>query len=138
MAVQVTRLREEAIIIAAIRPPVMWHFEIQEMFRRVINLRNTIDHSVDYFLILDTSELNEAEFTFSDMLYTLTEARRTVHQRMGDMIPHLLMVCPESLVALAEKSMFQAQYKNEEISVLETLDQALNVARMQLMLMSPG
>jgi hypothetical protein len=126
MTIVVERLPEEPIIVAVWQEPMDFRTEVPEMFQQVLALRDTIEDSDRYFLIMDISSV---KVSFSDVVYALGESRVARDQRRADLPLSLLLVGSGPLLELAAKAMSQAQYGGYGMRLCASMEDALAAVR---------
>ncbi len=132
MTIQVSQLPDEAIITAIFEPPMNLHEEIPWMFQRFIELRDTLENSSVYYVVLDTATSRGTRYSFGDVVFILGEARIASRQKRPDMEARLMLVGGGMLLDMAAKAMAQLQYGSYAMRLYATVEEALSTARAEI------
>jgi hypothetical protein len=130
MSVNVSKLVDEPIIVAAYEAPINIREDIPAMFRGLSSVMLTAAREEILCVISDTT--NAEPLCFGDMVFILSEVRMMARVRGGQQAVHLMLVGSDSFMDLAAKSMSQPEHGGFRIRVFATLDEALAAARMEL------
>jgi hypothetical protein len=132
MTIHVSRLPDEAIIVATFEPPLNLHEEIPWMFQKFLELRDTIENSRIYYVVIDTATSRGAKYNFGEVVFILGEARTASRQKRPDMEARLMLVGGGVLIDMAAKAMAQLQYGSYAMRMYATVEDALSTARAEL------
>ncbi|MCJ7432003.1 MAG: hypothetical protein MUO77_00805 [Anaerolineales bacterium] len=126
MPITVEKLSGEPIIVATFTEPMNYIAEVPSMFSRILELRDTIEDSLKYWVIIEMSGIKP---DFDDVMFSLGEARKASKQRRSDMPISLHMVGTGGLFKMIASAMSQHQYGEYTTPLHLSLSEALDVIR---------
>jgi hypothetical protein len=130
MSVNVSKVPDEPIIVAAYEAPISIREDIPEMFRSLSSVMLAAAEEEVLYVISNTTSAEPLRF--GDMVFILSEVRMMTRVRGGHQEIHLILVGSDSFMDLAAKSMSQPEYGGFRIQIYGTLDEALAAARMDM------
>jgi hypothetical protein len=129
MPIVVERLPGEPIIVATFAEPMNYNVEVPAMFARILELRDTIEGSPKYYVVIDISAVKPG---FSDIMMSLGEVRKASAKRRAELpiSPHLAGT--GDFFSMLSKAMNQAQYGGYTAPLHTSAAEALSVIRAEI------
>jgi hypothetical protein len=122
MTVLVEKSSEEPIITATLTEPMDYYKEMPLMFARILELRDTIQGCPKYYTIIDMTGIKA---DFSEIVFSLGEARKTSQKRRADLPISLHLVGSGDLFEMVANALAQIQYGGYAAPLHKTRGEAL-------------
>jgi hypothetical protein len=127
MAIDVTRLPAEPIVLVSFEPDTKLRVDIPTIFPRIIAERDAITEPISrYFVIID---LTRYSITFGDLIYIMGELKGIGSLRRADRPAYMMVVGMGGIVEMGVKALTQSQYGGYQSRMFARLDEALDTAR---------
>ena len=126
MTVVVEQYQDHPIIIATISEPVDYRQDIPDMFTRILELRDTLKSYSKYYTIVDVTGIKP---NFSELLFSLGEARKASQKRRPEFPNEIHMVGSGELFEMAANALSQIQYGGYTAPLHANVEEALNAIR---------
>ena len=126
MTVVVEQYQDQPIIIATISEPVDYRQDIPDMFTCILELRDTLKSYSKYYTIVDVTGIKP---NFSELLFSLGEARKASQKRRPEFPNEIHMVGSGELFEMAANALSQIQYGGYTAPLHANVEEALNAIR---------
>lgn len=122
MTITVEKRPDEPIIVATMINPMRFYQEVPGMFAQILRLRDTIQGHSKYYAIID---LTGIKADFSEILFSLGEARKASQKRRPDMPIGLHLVGSGDLFEMVANALSQIQYGGYAAPLHKSVEVAL-------------
>ena len=129
MTIVVEKLPDEPIITAIFSEPMNYVAEVPAMFARILEIRDTIQGSPKYYVIISMTGIKAG---FTDIVFSLNEARKTGQRRNPAMPVSLHLVGQGDLFEMVASALGQRQYGGYAAPLHMSLDEAFAAVRAEI------
>lgn len=128
MPITVELLPNEPIIVATMREPIDYNDEVPPMFTQMLELRDTelAGKFKKYYVVIDMIGIKPS---FSEIVFSLNEARKTGQKRLPDLPMSLNLVGAGDLFEMVANALRQTQYGEYKAPLQPTLEKTLEAIR---------
>ena len=126
MTVAVEKLQDQPVILASFSEPVNYDKDFPSMFARILELRDTLQGFAKYYTVIDLTGLKPS---FSELVFSLGEARKASKQRRADLPNEIHLVGSGDLFEMASKALSQMQYGGYSAPLHASVEEALKAIR---------
>ncbi|MBN1427667.1 MAG: hypothetical protein JXB07_04725 [Anaerolineae bacterium] len=129
MAVIINKLSDGPILVATCEEPVDWHQDANKLLDEIVELRDKIEGSYRYYVVID---LSAAKPGFGDTVIALGALRRANEKRRKDMPATVFVVGSGPLIQIVSQAIGQQQYGEYRVQMHTSLDKALDTIRSEI------
>jgi hypothetical protein len=129
MTITVEKYPNDPIIVATMKEPMDFYQQIPDMFARILELRDNLQGYKKYYVIINMTGIKA---DFSEIVFSLGEARKTSQKRRPDMAISLHLVGAGDLFEMVANALSQIQYGGYTAPLHASSEEALKAIRSEM------